>query len=291
MTDAANGHNAAAQDDVDRAATQDDINRAITPVGIERAAAQDDVDRVETQDDLNRAETQPVSIESGEDRDYSDPAGYELMLDDNPDDDTRLQNAQKRLISIDISNQQGVHRYGNRIVLPGRVSLMLVTLTQMLFSVIALSGGFVHFSAISPNYLFPFAVLQLIMFLQIGLYHSSYRAQRTAMCALVTFATIGIMSYIDWAFIDLIIYPKKPGTPDKMLWMAMIGFTCIPTLMLLHLVFLGRGTRTIGIREVRDNVPRKTRVMVPVAVVRRDGPESQMPTEIMEGPDVQRKTE
>ena len=40
--------------------------------------------------------------------DLSDPNAFELMLDDSPADDTRLQNAQKRLISLDISNQNGV---------------------------------------------------------------------------------------------------------------------------------------------------------------------------------------
>ena len=224
-----------------------------------------------------------------EELDLSDPTGFELMLDDNPDDDTRLQNAQKRLISIDISNQKGVRMHGNYIVLPGRISLMLLTLTMMLFSVIALSGGFWYFSSVATNYLFPFAVLQVIMFVQIGLYHSSYRAQRTAMCALVTFTTIGIMSYIDWAFMDLIVYPKRADTPKFMLWTAMIGFTCIPMSMFAHLVFLGRGTRTVAVRKIKDQKRIETKIMESPAVVRRDAPESELPTLITEGVNVQRK--
>lgn len=186
------------------------------------------------------------------DVDLNDPSAYELMLDDNPDDDTRLQEAQKRLISLDISHQKGVSIVGNRIILPGRVSLAFTMLLQMLLSVIALSFGFVHFSTVAPNYLFPFAVLQVIMFVQIALYHSSYRAQRTVLCALITLMTIVIMGVIDWAFVDLMLHPKTSTIGDVKLMIAMIGFTGIPLLMLLHLVFLGRGSRTVGLRIPRD---------------------------------------
>ena len=241
----------------------------------------------ETDDKSVQNKDVPQTIEE---LDLSDPTGYELMLDDNPDDDTRLQNAQKRLISIDISNQKGVEVHGNYIVLPGRISLMLMTLTLMLFSVVALSGGFWYFSSVATNYLFPFAVLQLMMFLQIGLYHSSYRAQRTAMCVLITLTTIGIMSYIDWAFMDLIIYPKKAETPKLMLWVCMIGFTCIPVMMFMHLIFLGRGTRTVGVRRVKRQDRISTKLMESADVVRRDAPEAEIPTVITEGVDVQRKT-
>lgn len=181
--------------------------------------------------------------------DLSDPNAFELLLDEDNSDDTRFQNAQKRLISLDISNQLGVTRVGDYIVLPGRVSLIFITLTMILFSVIGMSSGFIHFSATASNYLFPFAVLQTILFAQIALYHSSYRAQRTALGVIVTLCTILFMVFIDWAFIDLIKYPKDPKLPHGMLIVATVSFSAIPALMLAHLSFLGRGTRTVGIRR------------------------------------------
>ena len=171
------------------------------------------------------------------------------MLDDDDSDDTRLQNAQKHLISLDISNQQGVTRVGDFVILPGRVSLIFMTLVMILMSVIGMAAGFIHFSNTAAHYLFPFAVLQTILFAQIALYHSSYRAQRKVLGALVFLVTILFMAFIDWAFVDLIYYPKYPNLPHAMLWVATLSFSAIPLLMLAHLVYLGRGTRSVAVRD------------------------------------------
>ena len=112
-----------------------------------------------------------------------------------------------------------------------------------------MSFGFMHFSVVAPNYLLAFAVLQIILFVQIILYHSAYRAQRTTIRIIVTIVTILVMTIIDIFFYDLIFYPKNNNTPYTLLLITMISFTSIPTVMFAHLVFLGRGTRTVGIRE------------------------------------------
>ena len=181
--------------------------------------------------------------------DLSDPNGYELLLDDTPENDTNLQKVQKRLITIDLANQRGVTKHGNYIILPGRISLLLLTLFLILFSVIGMSLGFIHFSTVAPNYLLAFAILQIILFVQIILYHSAYRAQRTTIRIIVTIVTILIMTIIDIFFYDLIFYPKNENSPYALLLVTMISFTSIPTIMFAHLVFLGRGTRTVGFRE------------------------------------------
>lgn len=206
--------------------------------------------------------------------DLSDPNAYELMLDEHPEDDTKLQNAQKRLLSLDISNQKGVSLRGNYIILPGRVSLLLITLSLILFTVIGLSFGFIHFSALSPNYLLAFAILQIILFIQITLYHSAYRAQRTTVSVIVTLVTILVITIVDIFFFDLVFHPRKENSPFGLLLLTTISFTAVPVLMFSHLVFLGRGTRTVAIkRKKSDDVP--TEILPAVT------PEKDIPTEIM----------
>ena len=229
------------------------------------------IDELKTTED-NAIKEDSENAEDSDLLDLSDPNAYELMIDNNPEDDSRLQNAQKRFISIDISNQHGVTRHGNYIVLPGRVSLILITLLLILFSVIGMSFGFIHFSVMAPNYLLSFAILQIILFIQITLYHSAYRAQRLTVSIIVTLVTILVMGIVDFFFFDLMLHPKRENAKYALLLIATVGFTSIPVLMFTHLIFLGRGSRTVAIRK------KKTAADIPTKIIPT---EAEKPTKII----------
>ncbi|MCL2326545.1 MAG: hypothetical protein FWC40_08650, partial [Proteobacteria bacterium] len=117
---------------------------------------------------------------------------------------------------------------GNLMRVPGRMPIMPLTLLQMLFSVIALTAGTVHFSLVSTNYLFPLAVLQIVLFAQIFLYHSSFRAQRQSLAIIHILMTLGMVAVVDWALLDLILYPPTADIPHHFLYLAIWAFTMIP---------------------------------------------------------------
>ncbi len=160
-----------------------------------------------------------------------------------------VKDIEKTLLSVEISKQKGVSIVGDQICVPGRVPLAPVTLLEILFAVIGFSAGLIHFSVMSPNYLLSLFVVTFIMVVQILIYHTSYRAMRTAMTIIQTLSTIGIMVFVGWAYVDLIIHPPKPEYKHFFLGIALIGFSLIPATMLAHLVFLGRSHRWIYLKS------------------------------------------
>ena len=166
---------------------------------------------------------------------------------------------QERLLSVEMEHQKGVEVRDDKAYLPGRVPLMPVTLLEILFLVIGGSAALIHFSIREPHYLLALFVFSGILFVQIVIYHSSYRAQRHVMAAIHAIGTIGITAFVAWAFADILMHPHVPG-PHAFLAISLVSFVLVPLLMFLHLVFLGRGSREVTIPTQRN---KPTTIMPP----------------------------
>ena len=227
------------------------------------------------------AQTQePATHASGQFRtsgvyDLSDPNALELLIDDEAassdlsEKEQGINEAKRTLLSVEISRQKGVEITGNKAIVPGRVALSLVTLIQILLCVLGFATGLMHFVIISPNYTLAIVVMSIIMFLQIIMYHSSYRAMRNVMAGIHVFGTIGIMVLCSWAFIDHIIYPPKENMPFFILCISLFNFILIPIVMLLHFVWLGRGTREIKLKRKPDK--KKSASNTPTKIIKAAG--------------------
>ena len=192
------------------------------------------------------------------DVDLSDPNAFELMIDDeNAPKDEQRQEALKRMLSKEIANQKGVEISGNRIKVPGRVSLTPITFLGIFLSAIGFAAAFLHFSITSTNYLLAVFVIEAIILSQIIIYHSSYRAHRTAMRIFHIIGCLATVALIDWAFLDLIWFPKNPDDGYAILATSGIFYNCVPILMIIHLVYLGRGNREILIKTKRTKIIKK----------------------------------
>lgn len=217
--------------------------------------------------------------------DLSDPNALELLLDDGEDDDQegdereqRRLVAEKTLLSVEITRQKGVEIVGDQICVPGRIPLMPVTLLEILFVVIGFSAGLIHFSVMSPNYLLSLFVISFILLAQIAIYHSAYRSLRIGMTVIQTIGTLIIMTFVGWAYYDLIAYPVKPNSHHLLLGLAFVSFEAVPLLMLLHLIVLGRGHRWIEIKRK----PAKTPANTPTKVMKTA---ANTPTKQMKSPE------
>ena len=174
--------------------------------------------------------------------------------------------------------QKGIAIEGEWVRIPGRMPLMPFSLLQMLFSVAGFAAGIIHFSALQPNYLLPLAVLQVIYFAHIILYHSSCRAQRTALAAIHSITLSLMHAFVTWAFIDLIRFPIRDKLPNFWLHITLIAFSAVPVLMLAHLLYFGRSTRLLPKSKNKSkNKPPKT----PQAKTSKAITEKEIPTQII----------
>ncbi|MBQ9396823.1 MAG: hypothetical protein IJU23_15080 [Proteobacteria bacterium] len=208
--------------------------------------------------------------------DLSDPTALELLIDDDTnktdlsEKEQNINDARRALLSVEISRQKGVEISGNKAIVPGRVSLTLITLLEILFCVLGFAAGMMHFLIMSPNYALAIIVMSIMLFLQIVIYHSSYRAMRNFMAGLHVFGTIGIMVLCSWAFIDHIMYPPKENMPFFILCVSLFNYLLIPILMLLHFVWLGRGSREIKLKQKPKRKPKKSAANIPTKILKTD---------------------
>lgn len=206
--------------------------------------------------------------------DWPDPDTSDLLegisfFDGEGEDDvtaaTRREAAVTALLSLEIRAQKGIAIEGGWVRIPGRFALMPFSLLETLLSVIGFASGIIHFSALQPNYLLPLAVLQVILFAHIILYHSSCRAQRTALAAIHAIVNSLMISFVAWAFIDLIRFPIRPNLPDFWLYVTLVAFSAVPLLMLSHLLYFGRSSRLLPKPQAKRPKPPKPVQSVPTA--------------------------
>lgn len=220
------------------------------------------------------AATSEVQFKNSGVYDLSDPSALELLIEDDANASAmsekkqEINDAKKTLLSVEIARQKGVEISGNTVTLPGRVSLSLITLLELLFCAIGFGAGFTHFAIMSPNYILAVIVMSVILFLQIIIYHSSYRAMRKFMAGIHVFGTSGIMVLCSWAFIDHMIYPPKADMPFFILCISLFNYLLIPILMLLHFFWLGRGSREIKLK------PKKSASNTPTKILKAQGSNS-----------------
>lgn len=203
------------------------------------------------------------------DIDLSNTDDFEFVLEDGDSSDqtpkdkhsAQRQEAQKRMLSLEIARQKGVEIHGNHITVPGRVALMPISLLAVLLSVIGFAGSFIHFSILAQNYLLAVFVIVCIVVAQIIIYHSSYRACRTTMGVIHVLGCMIVTTLVDWAFLDIIFHPKTADEPHGLLGIAVIAYTCVPLVLMLHLVYLGRGKRDIFIKRKKTQADKPTKIL------------------------------
>ena len=180
---------------------------------------------------------------------YDDGAGsefdLELAMQEEDDSQSELrETAEAVLKSLEIAEQKGVKVEGDRKKIPGRVALMPITLIQTLSASIGFSLAVVLFSKLASQYLLPLAATQIILFSQIALYHSSYRALRKALALFHALFTVAFTVFLDWALIDRI---KNFHHSESLtfLYLAVIAFSLVPAFMIAHWAYLGRSYRLV----------------------------------------------
>lgn len=193
-----------------------------------------------------------------ENYDLSDPTAVELLLDSEEDEkedvaesrrSQQIQKVQKTLLSVEIARQKGVEFQGDRVCVPGRLPLSTFTLLEIFFCTLGFATGFIHFTAMAKNFLFAHFIVAVMLVVQIIIYHSSYRAKRTFMTILQTLGIFILMALVGWAYSDLIIHPLPGVNHHLFLGLSLVSFVCIPLIMLLHLVYFGRGYRYITLKH------------------------------------------
>ena len=128
------------------------------------------------------------------------------------------------------------------LLLPGRFPIMPATLTMLLFTTLGFATAVIHFTKTDLNFLMPQAVVQIILFIQIALYHLSYRAGRETLTFLHLLFTILYVAFLDWILLDQITV-TPPGITTLYIKTAIFCYSVVPLVNLVHYVFLGRGYR------------------------------------------------
>ena len=198
------------------------------------------------------------------------------LLKYNKDDPrSRGEQARDAMLTMELAHQQGIAIEGDVVSVPGRVPLMPYSILLLLLTVITNLTTTIHFRFTSPNFLFTAPLITLYMIGTIMVYHTAYRAQRMGIQIIVLFCTIVFTALVDWGYGDQIIHNASPPlnhvqrTIIQMLFgghfqaflseyhenhflfliIGLISFNLILIFLLLHFIFLGRGTRNIVIKN------------------------------------------
>ncbi|MFA5624003.1 MAG: hypothetical protein WC966_02950 [Bradymonadales bacterium] len=161
-----------------------------------------------------------------------------------PSEDDLPASAQKILASLEIVPQEGVEYESGKMRIPGRVALMPVTLLQTLTATLGFSLAVVFFSRQASQFLMPLAVVQIVLFSQIALYHTSFRALRMGLALFHVIFTIAFTAFVDWALLDRVLNFEVHASP-YLLYAAVVLFSAQPLIMLLHWLYLGRSYRYV----------------------------------------------
>lgn len=153
---------------------------------------------------------------------------------------------QAAMQSLEIAPQQGVEHQGDRLRIPGRVALMPITLLQTLTACIGFALATLYFAREASQYLMPLAVVQIVLFSQIALYHTSFRALRKGLALFHALFTALFIVFVCWALTDYTLHIARAGSAWLVV-LANIAFALLPLLMLVHWVYLGRSYRWVKV--------------------------------------------
>ena len=199
----------------------------------------------------------------------------ELLKYDKDDPRSRGEQARDAMLTMELAHQQGVAIEGDVVSVPGRVSLIPYSILLLLLVILTNLTTSIHFKFTSPNFLFTAPVISLYMIGTIFVYHTAYRAQRLGVQIIVLFCTIIFSVLVDWGYADQIIHNEFPAlnfvqiavlkslfgghfssyiseyheNKFTFLVIGLVAFNLILILLILHFVFLGRGTRNIKVKN------------------------------------------
>lgn len=199
----------------------------------------------------------------------------DLLKYDKEDPRSRGEQARDAMLTMELAYQQGVAIKGDVVSVPGRVSLTPYTILLLLLVVITNLTTTIHFRFIAPNFLFTAPVITLYMIGTIFVYHTAYRAQRIGVQLFVMLCTIIFTALVDWGYMDQIIHNEFPALnfvqtalikslfgghfmaylstyhENHFLFLiaGLISFNLIFVMLVLHFLFLGRGTRNITVKN------------------------------------------
>ena len=165
------------------------------------------------------------------------------------DKERKLYDVQMSILEFELKHQKGIELQTDHITVPGRMSITLCSLLETLAIIIALCASFIHFAVYSRNYLLAVLVVAAVSFIQVVLYDSSYRTQRIALSVIQVIGLCIFMALVDWAFLDIIFNPQLAQQRKFLLIVATALYSFVPLLMILHVVFLGRGHRTLKVKR------------------------------------------
>lgn len=199
----------------------------------------------------------------------------ELLKYDKDDPRSRGEQARDAMLTMELAHQQGVAIEGDVVSVPGRVSLIPYSILLLLLVILTNLTTTIHFKFISPNFLFTAPVISLYMIGTIFVYHTAYRAQRLGVQIIVLLCTIIFSALVDWGYADQIIHNEFSAlnfaqvfiiknlfgghfstylseyheNKFAFLIIGLVAFNLILILLILHFLFLGRGTRNIKIKN------------------------------------------
>jgi len=171
-----------------------------------------------------------------------------LKFDAN-DPRSRKTQALDAMLTMEIAKQDGVKISGDVVSVPGRVALSLHTLLQTLLAVITLSTTFVHFMVYQRNFLLAVFVVFVIQIGAIIIYHTAYRARRTGIRIFQLLSGMIFTALVDWGYIDQIFNFPDPEMKFVLLIIGLFAFNLILILNFAHLIYFGRGSRSIMIKR------------------------------------------
>lgn len=166
----------------------------------------------------------------------------------------KLYDVQMSILEFELKHQDGIELQTDRIVVPGRLSITLCSLIEILAIIIAFSASFVHFAFYSRNYVLAVFVVACVSFSHVVLYDSSYRTQRIALSVLQVIGLCIFMALVDWAFLDIIFNPSLADQTNFLLVVATVCYNFVPLLMISHVFYLGRGYRTLKVKRKKSKV-------------------------------------
>lgn len=178
----------------------------------------------------------------------------------------KIYDVQKSILEFEIKHQRGIEIYDQQITVPGRLSITLCSLLETLAITLGLATSFIHFAIYSPNYLLAVFVIAVVLFFNVILYDSSYRTQRIALSVLQLLATLIFIALVDWAFVDICLNPQLASQRKFFLIAATLSLNFVPLLMTLHVLYLGRGRRTIRIKK--KTTPTIQTAAIPTKIVK-----------------------
>lgn len=180
-------------------------------------------------------------------------SGYDIVrsgidpqtLDKN---ERKIYDVQMSILEFEIKHQKGIAVSSDEVAVPGRVSVTLCSLIEILAIASGFVTSFIHFAIHSRNYMLAVLVVGSISFMSVILYDTSYRSQRLALSIAQIVGLCLFTALADWAFLDIAINLSPPDKHYALLWLSAAFYSFVPLFMIFHAVYLGRGRRTLKLK-------------------------------------------